>query len=135
MSHPIVVLQGALVAALRADAALTALVDPEAIADAPARGATPPLIAIARHDAAPRDADLAPGLDHRLVLHLRHSEPSRKAVLAMAEAALAVALGADLDGGGRVVTLRRHERTETSIDLKAGQAVASLTLRFFTEPA
>lgn len=135
MSHPIVVLQGALVAALRSDAALTALVPAEAIADAPARGTLPPTISIARHDVAPRDTDLAPGLEHRLVLQLRHPEPSRKAVLGMVEAALAVVLGADLDSGGRVVTLRRHERTETAIDLKAGQAVASLALRFFTEPA
>ena len=134
MTHPIVQLQTALVAALKADAGLAALVG-TAIFDAPPKGAVAPYVVIARHDLVPRDADAAPGSDHRLILHLWHPDASRQAVLAIAERVLAVVLDGQLATDGLMVTNRSHEQTDTAIDLDTGAARAALTLRFFTEPA
>lgn len=134
MTHPITALQGALVAALRADLALAALVG-SAIFDAPVKGADTPYIVIARHDLVPRDADAAPGYDHRVLLHLWHPDASRRAVLAIADRVLVAALGAPLAPAGLVVTNRSHERTDTAIDPATGSARAALSLRFFTEPS
>jgi hypothetical protein len=132
MTHPIVALQGALVAALLADAELAALVGAN-VFDAPPKGAAPPYVAIARHDLMPRDGDGTPGCEHRLGLHAWAAEPSRRAALAMAERVLAVALSLD-EAGELAVTTRLHERTETAIDLATGRARAAVALRFFTEP-
>lgn len=132
MSHPITALQVALIAALRADAGLAALVG-GGVFDAPPRGRAPPYVTIARHDLLPRDGDLAPGHEHRLLLQVLGDQPSRKAVLAIVERVLAVALDGALAPDGLVVTLRRHERTETSIDAKTGLARAAVTLRLFSE--
>ena len=132
MTHPIVLLQAGLVAALRSDMALSALVG-TAVFDAPPRGVSPPYVAIQRHDVAPRDGDLAPGFEHRVVLHVWAAEPSRKAALAIAERVLAVALSAGA-AAGLEVTHRRHERTETSVDLATGNARAAVVVRFLTEP-
>ncbi|MDR3475191.1 MAG: DUF3168 domain-containing protein [Devosia sp.] len=134
MTHPISVLQAALVAALHGDAALTALVGSNAIYDAPPKGATRPYLVIARHDLVPRDGDAAPGYDHRMILHLWHPDASRRAVLAIADRVLAVALEGALVPTDLVVTNRSHERTDTAIDLDTGAARAAITLRFFTEP-
>src|SRR5690606_1034952 len=89
MSHPITELQAMLVAALRAGDL--------PVFDAPPAGATPPYLAIARHDMVPRDADAAPGHEHRVAIHCWAGTPSRKAALALAEHVLAVGLG-DLSG-------------------------------------
>jgi hypothetical protein len=132
MTHPIVLLQAGLVAALKADMALSALVG-TAVFDAPPRGASPPYVAIQRHDVAPRDGDIAPGYEHRVVLHVWAAEPSRKAALAIAERVLAVALSAEAAAGLKV-THRRHERTETNVDLASGNARAAVVIRFLTEP-
>lgn len=133
MTHPISALNAALVVALRADATLAGLID-STVFDAPPQGAAPPYIAVARHDLVPRDGDLTPGNDHRVLLHLWHPESSRKAVLALAERVLAVALDGALAPDGLVVTYRGHERTDTAIDPDTGAARAAVTLRFFTEP-
>ena len=134
MTHPILSLQSALVAALVDDAALTVLIGANAVYDAPPKGRRPPYVTIARHDVLPRDGDLAPGHDHRVLLHAWSDAASRKAVLAIAECVLAVAMSAELDGE-LVVTHRRHERTDTAIDRKTGFARAAMALRFFTEAA
>ena len=134
MTHPIVALQGALVAALKADATLAGLIGVN-IFDAPSKGAAAPYIAVARHDLVPRDGDAAPGNDHRLIMHLWHPDASRKAVLAIADQVISVALNAALAPAGLLVTNRSHERTDTAIDLETGAARAALTLRFFTEPS
>lgn len=135
MTHPITALQGGIVAALRADAALTALIGASGVFDAPPRGRPAPYIVLARHDLVPRDADAAPGSEHRVLLHLWHPDASRRAVLAIAERVLAVLLEGDLAAAGLAVTSRNHERTDTAIDLATGAARAVLTLRFFTEPS
>ena len=135
MSHPIVALQGMLVAALRADAELTALAGADAVFDAPPQGRAAPYVLIARHDLLPRDGDDATGYEHRLLLHAWAGAASRKAVLAIVDRVVAVALSAELDGGGLVVTHRVHERTDTAIDLDSGRARAAVTLRMFSEPA
>ena len=132
MTHPIVALQRLLVAALAADAQLTALTGADSVFDAPPKGRLPPYAAIIAHDIAPRDGDATPGHEHRLTIHCWADQPSRKAVLAIAERVLAVALSAPL-AGVLVVTHRRHERTETSIDAATGHAKAAVVLRFFTE--
>ena len=132
MTHPIVALQTALVAALRSDPELTALIG-NAIYDAPPKGAAAPYVVIARHDLVPRDGDAAPGSDHRIIVHAWHPDASRKAVLAIVERLVALALG-DLAPSGLTVTNATHERTDTAIDLDTGAARAAVTLRFFTEP-
>jgi hypothetical protein len=132
MTHPIVSLQGALVAALLADAELAVLVGAN-VFDAPPKGAAAPYVAIARHDLLPRDGDGTPGYEHRLALHVWAAEPSRRAALDIAERVLAATLGADL-GGDLTVTTRLHERTDTAIDRETGRARAAVALRFFTEP-
>ncbi|MEO8883891.1 MAG: DUF3168 domain-containing protein [Devosia sp.] len=135
MTHPIVALQAALVVALKGDAALTSLIGADAIFDAPAKGSSTPYVVIARHDLVSRDGDEAPGNDHRVLLHLWHPDASRKAVLAIADRVLTVALNGALAPAGLLVTNRSHERTDTAIDLETGAARAALTLRFFTEPS
>jgi hypothetical protein len=134
MPHPIVALQGALVAALRADATLAGLVG-SAVFDAPPRGQSAPYVVITRHDLLPRDGDTPPGNEHRVTLHVWHPESSRKAVLAIADAAAAVLLAGALAPAGLAVTFASLDRTETAIDLSTGAARAVLTLRFFTEAA
>jgi hypothetical protein len=134
MPHPIVALQGALVAALRADATLTALIA-AAVFDAPPRGQVAPYVVIARHDLLPRDGDDPPSNDHRVTLNIWHPESSRKAVLSIADAAAAVLLGGGLAPTGLIVTFASLDRTDTSIDLATGAARAVLSLRFFTEPS
>ncbi len=131
--HAIVALQGALVGALNADAALLALIGAGAVFDAVPKGRTGAYIVVARHDVLARDGDGAPGHDHRVLLHVWHGEASRKAVLAVAERVVAVALGAVLTPAGLVVTHRQHMRTDTVIDGGTGQARAAVTLRFFSE--
>lgn len=125
MSHPIVALQAMLVAALRAETL--------AVFDSPPSGATPPYLAIARHDLVSRDGDDAPGHEHRVAIHCWADTPSRKAALDLAEQVLAVGLGPL--SGALVVTHARHERTETAVDGETGLARAAVVLRFFTEPA
>ena len=128
MSHPIVALQAALVAALQADSALAGI----AVFDAPRRGAVAPYVAIARHDLLPRDGDAAPGFEHRVMVHCWAADPSRKAVLVLAECVVAAADGLAPDAVR--VTHRLHERTDTAIDLETGQARAAVALKFFSEP-
>lgn len=134
MTHPILALQSRLVPALKADAALAALLGADGVFDAPPVDRHPPYAVVARHDLLPRNGDAAPGNEHRLLIHVWAPEPSRKAALAIAEAVLAVALGAGLDGPDLRVTHRQHERTDTAIDLDTGYARAAVALRFFSEP-
>ena len=123
-------LQGALVAALLGDAALVALVG-NRVFDAPPKGVTAPYVVIARHDVLARDGDLAPGHDHRLILHVWAGEPSRASALAIAERVAAVAMTFAV--AGLTLTLRRHERTDTVIDGTTGLARAAVGLKFFSE--
>ncbi|MGN6487042.1 MAG: DUF3168 domain-containing protein [Devosia sp.] len=127
MTHPIVVLQAALVGALQADAGLAGV----GVFDAPGRGAVAPYLVVARHDLLPRDGDDAPGFEHRVMVHCWAADPSRRAALALAGRVLAVADA--LTASGLRVTHRAHERTETAIDGETGQARAAVALRFFTE--
>jgi hypothetical protein len=134
MSHPILALQAMLVGALDADEPLVELLGGGRVFDAPPRDVRPPYVTIARHDVLPRDGDLAPGHDHRLVLHVWAAEASRKAVLVVADRVLSVALTAAFDGELRV-THRQHDRTDTAIDRETGFARAAVALRMFTEAA
>ena len=126
MSHPILSLQGTLVAALR-DAGLTAF-------DTPPQRQLPPYVVIARHDVLPRDGDAAPGHEHRLLLHAWTAEASRKSAVAIAEQVVSTALGAELSGDALMVTLRRHDRTDTAIDPVTGRARAAVSMTFYSEP-
>jgi hypothetical protein len=125
MTHPIVLLQSALVAALRAE------LDPP-VFDAPPRDTAPPYVAIIRHDVLPRDGDVAPGYEHRLLLHVWAAEASRRAVLAVAEQVVEIAL--DIASDDLAITTTRHDRTDTAIDPATGRARAAIALTFFTEP-
>jgi hypothetical protein len=128
MTHPIIELQAALVAALKADTELADV----GIFDAPPQGASPPYVAIARHDLLPRDGDAAPGHEHRVTLHVWAGQPSRRAALAIAERVVAV-MDALAPAAIRV-THSQHERTDTAVDAETGQARAAMAFRFFTEP-
>ena len=128
MTHPIVLLQNGLVAALRDDPGLAGV----GIFDAPPQAAVPPYVAIARHDLLSRDGDLAPGHEHRVTLHVWAGQPSRRAALAIAERVLAAA--EVFAAAGLVVTHVQHERTDTAIDAETGQARAAVALRFYSEP-
>ena len=125
MTHPIVQLQAALVAALRAE------LEPP-VFDAPPRETAPPYVAIARHDVLPRDGDGTPGHEHRLLLHVWATDASRKSVLAIAGDVVEIALG--VVSAELAITLRRHDRTDTAIDASTGHARAAIALTFYTEP-
>lgn len=129
--HPIIILQSALVGALKADAALVALTGTDGVFDAAPRGRPAPYVVIARHDLIARDGDTAPGQEHRLLLHCWGDQPSRKRALDMALRVVAVAL--ELSPAGLAVTHCEHMRTDTVIDRDTGQARAAVTLRFFSE--
>jgi Protein of unknown function (DUF3168) len=125
MTHPILALQAKLVAALRT-AGLT-------VFDAPPAGQSPPYVTIARHDVLPRDGDVAPGHEHRVLFHAWTAEASRKSAVMLAETVVSSAMAAGLDGD-LIVTLRRHDRTDTVIDPVTGRARAAIALTFFSEP-
>ena len=129
--HPISLLQGALVTALKADAALAAIIGDD-VFDAAPNGRPAPYVVIARHDVIQRDGDGAPGQEHRLLLHCWGDQPSRKRALDMAERVVAVA--GVFAATGIVVTHREHVRTETVIDRDTGHARAAVSLRFHSEP-
>jgi hypothetical protein len=124
--HPIMIVQSALVAALKADSSLAALVG-DAVFDAPPKGKAPPYLVIVRHDIVQRDGDLAQLQEHRMLLHCWADQPSRGRVLEIVERVVAVAL--DLEG----VTHAAHVRTDTVIDSETGLARAAVTLRFMSE--
>ena len=129
--HPISLLQTALVAALKADPALVTLTGPDGVFDAAPTGRAPPYVVIARHDLLIRDADAAPGQEHRLQLHCWGDQPSRKRALDMAERVVAVSLA--LTAPGLVLTHRLHLRTDTVIDEATGLARAAVAIRVFSE--
>ena len=129
--HPISLLQGALVTALRGDVALAAIAGADGVFDAAPRGRPAPYVVIARHDVIQRDGDGTPGQEHRLLLHCWGDQPSRKRALDMAERVVAVALG--FAATGITVTHREHVRTETVIDRDTGLARAAVGLRFMSE--
>jgi hypothetical protein len=131
--HPISLLQGALVTALKADAALMAIAGADGIFDAAPNGRPAPYVVIARHDVIQRDGDDTPGQEHRLLLHCWGDQPSRKRALDMAERVVAVALG--FPAAAITVTHREHVRTETIIDKDTGLARAAVGLRFLSEGA
>jgi hypothetical protein len=129
--HPISLLQGALVTALKADAALVAIAGPDGVFDAAPNGRPAPYVVIARHDVIQRDGDGTPGQEHRLLLHCWGDQPSRKCALDMAERVVAVALG--FAAAGITVTHREHVRTDTVIDKDTGLARAAVSLRILSE--
>ena len=133
MAHPIIELQTGLVAALLADAPLVALLGGSEIFDAPPKAQTPPYIAVVRHDILPRDGDNAPGFDHRILLHCWHSDASRAAVLEIVNRVLTVVTLEDLSSVNLTVTHAQHDRTDTAIDTKTGQARAAIAMRFYSE--
>ncbi|KKB76412.1 hypothetical protein VW35_16500 [Devosia soli] len=128
MSHPIVLLQGALVAALEADAAL---IGAGGVFDAPPQNRPAPYVVIDRHDMRQTDGDGTPGQEHRVMVRCWADRPSRKAALEIAERVMAARSG--LAPAGLAVTLAEHVRTETVIDTATGQARAAVLLRFLTE--
>ncbi len=129
--HPISLLQGALVTALKSDATLVAIAGAEGVFDAAPNGRPAPYVVIARHDVIQRDGDATPGQEHRLLLHCWGDQPSRKRALDMAERVAAVAMG--FAAAGITVTHREHVRTETVIDKDTGLARAAVGLRFLSE--
>ena len=131
MTHPIVLLQGALVAALEADVGLAALIGAGGVFDAPPQNRPAPYVVIDRHDVRQMDGDAAPGQEHRVLIHCWADRPSRKAALAIAERVVMARNG--LVPAGLTVTHAEHMRTETVIDAATGQARAAVLLRFLTE--
>ncbi|MCF6344754.1 MAG: DUF3168 domain-containing protein [Devosiaceae bacterium] len=133
MAHSIIELQTNLVTALKADAQLLALLG-NGVFDAPPKGRKAPFVAIIRHDVISRDGDETPGFEHRILLHARHDDVSRKAVLEIVERVIFIALNEDLSSASLLITHVQHDKIETRIDGKSGQAVAAISLRFLSEP-
>ena len=129
--HPIALVQTALVAALKDDAALSAITGPDGVFDAAPRDRPPPYVVIARHDLLPHDGDATPGFEHRLLLACWGDQPSRKRALDMAERVVALALA--LQAPGLVLSHIDHMRTESGIDAETGLARAAVSLRMFSE--
>lgn len=129
--HPISLLQTGLVAALKTDPALLAITGADGVFDAAPTGRAPPYVVIARHDVLNRDADLAPGQEHRLQLHCWGDQPSRQRALDMAARVVAVALA--LEAPGLTLSHIRHVRTDSVIDADTGLARAAVALRVFSE--
>ncbi|WP_116652869.1 DUF3168 domain-containing protein [Pelagibacterium sediminicola] len=127
-------IQTALVSAWSSDAALTLLVGAGAVFDAPPRGRQPPYVTILSHDTAPRDGDETPGFEHRMTVHCWTPHPSRRAALEIADRIERVVVAGPIEPDEHVLTVRRHVRTETRIDLSTGRARAAVTFRFFSEP-
>lgn len=127
-------IQTALVTAWSHDDPLTLLIGTGAVFDAPPKGRQPPYVTILSHDAAPRDGDETPGFEHRMTVHCWSPQPSRRSALEIADRIERVAVTGAVEPEGHVLTLRRHIRTETTIDLATGRARAAVTLRFFSEP-
>lgn len=134
MTHPIIDLQTSILSKLNADAQLIAAIGANAIFDMPPKGRAGSYLVITRHDLIVRDADLAPGNDHRLQLRIWVSEPSRAVVLVPAERVVIVMTGQDLSTATLKVTHVRHERINTEIDLKTGRANANIIFRILSEP-
>ena len=134
MTHAIIELQTTLVAALLADTQLVAALGSDAIFDAPPMGTKAPFVAIIRHDVLVRDGDETPGFEHLILLHCRHNDASRKAVLDIADRVVITALSANLSSVNLIVTHVQHRRTDTGIDNRTGQARAAIALRILTEP-
>ncbi|MCZ4344882.1 DUF3168 domain-containing protein [Devosia neptuniae] len=128
--HPITLLQTALVAALKADVALTAIIGDDGVFDAAPRGRAPPYVLIARHDVLTRNVDLAPGQEHRLQLHCWGDQPSRQRALDMAERVVAVTLA--LEAPELALSHIGHVRTDTVIDDDTGLARAAVAIRVFS---
>lgn len=133
MSHPALELQAALLAALKADAELAALLAADGIRDAPARGQAHPFVSIG--DLVTRDpaADW-PGREHRLTLTAWSRAGGRSELLRIMERAgvifqdLPAALGAH-----RLVSLTREsERIDRGRDGRSWRA--TIGIRALTEP-
>ena len=129
--HPISLLQGALVTALKDDVALVAISGADGVFDAAPNGRPAPYVVIVRHDVVQRDGDGTPGQEHRLLLHCWGDQPSRRRALDMAQRVVDVAVACV--AVGITVTHREHVRTETVIDKDTGLARAAVMLRFLSE--
>ncbi len=134
MVHPISDLQASIVSALSADIQLIAAIGNDAVFDMPPKGKSAPYIVILRHDLIAHDADISPGHDHRIQIQIWHNDPSRAAVLVLVDRVIEVMAGTDLSSLTLNVSHIQHDRTETAIDRKSGQARALLTFRVFSEP-
>lgn len=135
MIHSATLLQTSILAALAPDATLTALVGAGGVFDRVPKAKSAPYITIARHDVLARDADLAPGSDHRLQFEAWYPQPDRSGALAIAERLIALLLAADFSDDDLLITHARHVRTDTRIDPKSGHAHALIQMQFFSEPA
>ncbi len=134
MVHPISDLQASIISALSADTQLISAIGSDAVFDMPPRGKSAPYIVILRHDLIAHDADISPGHDHRIQIQIWHNDPSRAAVLVLADRVIEVMAGTDLSSLTLNVSHIQHDRTETAIDRKSGQARALLAFRVFSEP-
>ncbi len=134
MAHAIIELQTKLVAALKADMQLISLLGNDAIFDAPPKNNKAPFVAIIRHDVITKDGDEAPTNEHQLLLHCRHNNVSRKAVLEIAQRVIITILGGDFSSANQHVTYANHIKTQTMIDNKSSTALAAISFKFLSEP-
>ena len=134
MTHPIVELQSVIVNKLNTDMPLNTLIGPNAIFDMPPKGKSGSYIVVGRHDLIVRDADIAPGNDHRVQFRAWVPEANRSAALALADRVTQVLTVENLSGATLKVTHVQHMRTDTAIELKTGRAFALVSFRFLSEP-
>ncbi|MCF6302078.1 MAG: DUF3168 domain-containing protein [Devosiaceae bacterium] len=135
MSHPIADLQTSILTLLNADGSLISLIGGDGVFDMAPKGKSGTYIAILRHDLLARDADVAPGYDHRIQFRVWNPSPNRSGVLAPAQRVVAVLTDQDLSTPTLIVTNVAHLRTDSAIDVKSGRANATINFRIFSEPA
>ncbi|HHB83602.1 MAG TPA: DUF3168 domain-containing protein [Devosia sp.] len=134
MSHPVIELQTSIASQLNMDSTLISALGANAIFDMPPKGKSGPFMVFSRHDLIVRDADIAPGNDHRVQLSIRVPEPSRAEALALAERVVLVLTGNELSTPDLRVTSVSHVRTDSAIELKTGRAYATIHFRILSEP-
>lgn len=134
MSHPIIELQTSIISQLNTDTALISTIGSEAIFDMPPKGKSGPFLVFSRHDLIVRDADIAPGNEHRIQLSIRVQEPNRAEALALAERVVLVLTSNALSTPDLRVTSVSHVRTDSAIELKTGRAYATIHFKILSEP-
>ncbi|AXS39963.1 DUF3168 domain-containing protein [Breoghania sp. L-A4] len=134
MSHPALELQGVLVAALRADDTLIAMLSPDGVRDGAARGARFPYVEIGTWDDRDVGAQGWAGRDHRFEILVWSRAGGRSEALRIMERVGVIAEGISADiGAFRLVNLvRLADRVSRWRDGRSWRGV--VVFRALTEP-
>jgi len=115
MNEAMKALQTVLVSALQADTALTALIGPNRVFDAPGKGFRPPYIVVGRHDCRQQFAQSSIITNHVLDWHIWLSKPHRCEGLNIAARLWTALDGVTTIGSGLSLIQATHTQTESAI--------------------